>query len=175
MCLAPTSHACYTARLMDAGDILKTFAWAMTPIGELRLSIPLGIITYDLPWYAVFPISIAGNIAPVLLILPALDRIARFLQSFPNPLGRLLAWRVAQLQKRQGKRFERYGALALLAFVAVPLPLTGAWTGCLAAWVFRVPYRRAVAVIFPGVLVAGVIVTALVESGSHLSIFLSER
>ena len=54
---------------------------------------------------------------------------------------------------------EKYGALGLILFVAIPLPITGAWTGCVAAFLFGVRKRWAVACIAAGVLIAGVIVT----------------
>ena len=53
--------------------------------------------------------------------------------------------------------------LALIPFVAVPLPITGAWTGSLAAWGFGLDRRRALAAIFAGVLIAGAVVTLIVE------------
>ena len=75
---------------MEPLDLLATFAAAMTPIGELRLAIPLAIYTLEIPWYVALPVAIAGNMVPVLLLVPGLNRLSRFLQSFPNPASRLL-------------------------------------------------------------------------------------
>ncbi len=148
---------------MDWGAIVSTFLSAMTPIGELRLAIPLGI-TDGLLWYEAYGWAVLGNMVPVLLLLWGLDPVARFLTSFRNPAGRLLEWRVTRIRERQAGRFERWGPLALVPFVAVPLPVTGAWTGCLAAWALGIPPKRALAPIFLGVLIAGAIVTAVVEA-----------
>ena len=139
----------------------------MTPIGELRFSIPYGVLALKEPWLAVFLLSVIGNMVPPLVLLPLLDRIAAVLQWRPNPLGKLLQWRLAHIQTRYGARFLRWGAPALVLLVAVPLPLTGAWTGTLAAWMFRVPYRLAIPLIFTGVVIAAAVVTMAVVAGDQ--------
>ena len=148
---------------MDLTDILATFFSAMTPIGELRLAIPLAIQTRDLVWYQAFGWAVLGNMVPVVFLLWGLNPASRLLLRFPNPAGRLLMWRASKLRERQTKAVERWGAWALVPFVAIPLPVTGAWTGCLAAWALGIPPRRAFLPVTLGVLLAGVIVTALVE------------
>lgn len=60
---------------------------------------------------------------------------------------------------------ERYGTLALTLFVAIPLPVTGAWTGCAAAFVFGVKFRHALMAITAGVLISGVVVTVVTLAG----------
>lgn len=160
-------------------DYIFTFLWSMTPICELRCAIPLamesydlplvGMQGYDLPWYGVFPISVIGNLVPALFWLLVLPRLGRFLTSFPNPLGSLLRWRSEQLRRRNAQRFHKYGALALTIFVAVPLPITGVWTGSLVAWVFEIPFRQALPSIALGAVIAGAIVTGLTSLGILLS------
>ena len=153
---------------MDPFDLLVTFVAAMTPIGELRLAIPLAIYTYDVNWYLALPIAVVGNMVPVLILMPGLNRLSRILSSFPNPAGKLLAWQENRLRRVQSRRFDRYGGLALVILVAIPLPMTGAWTGSLAAWTFRIPPRRAIPLIALGVLIAGLIVTVVTLSGIEL-------
>ena len=153
---------------MELSHILLTFAAAMTPVGELRLAIPLALLTYDLEWYVALPVAALGNMVPVLILVPGLQRISTILQSFPNPAGRLLLWQRERVRRVQGPRFEKYGSLALIILVAIPLPMTGAWTGSLAAWVFGIPPRRAIPLIAVGVAIAGVVVTAVALSGIGL-------
>jgi len=141
----------------------------MTPVGELRLAIPLAVYTYDIAWYVALPIAVAGNMVPVLVLVPGLDRLSKFLLSFPNPLGRLLTWRAERLRRTQSHSFQKYGAIALVIFVAIPLPLTGAWSGALLAWVFRIPVRQGILLVGLGVVIAGVIVTAVTLSGTWLA------
>ena len=153
---------------MEPSDLLLTFVAAMTPIGELRLAIPFGIIQHDVSWYLVLPIAVGGNMVPVLILIPGLNRLSRMLSSFPNPAGKLLAWQENRLRRVQSRRFDRYGGLALVILVAIPLPMTGAWTGSLAAWTFGIPPRRAIPLIALGVLIAGLIVTVVTLSGIEL-------
>ena len=153
---------------MEPFDLLVTFVAAMTPIGELRLAIPLAIYKYDVTWHLALPIAVVGNMIPVLILIPGLNRLSMVLSSFPNPAGKLLAWQENRLRRLQSRRFERYGDLALVILVAIPLPMTGAWTGSLAAWIFRIPPRRAIMLIALGVLIAGIIVTVVTLSGIEL-------
>lgn len=153
---------------MELSHVLLTFAAAMTPVGELRLAIPLALLTYDLDWYVALPVAALGNMVPVLILVPGLRRISAILLSFPNPAGRLLLWQQERVRRVQGPRFERYGSLALIILVAIPLPMTGAWTGSLASWVFGIPPHRAIPLIAIGVAIAGVVVTAVALSGIGL-------
>lgn len=146
---------------------------AMTPVGELRASIPLGIQQFGLPWYQALLLSLVGNTIPVFVLLWALPKLSAFLLSFPNPVGRFIMWRAERLRTSQGERFKKYGAAALLPFVAVPLPLTGAWTGCLLAWAMDIPPRKAFPMIWLGVLLAGIIVSVLTLGGIKLAGLLS--
>ena len=143
--------------------MLTTLFLAMTPVGELRAAIPVGIVTHDLAWWQAYLLAVLGNMVPPLVLLWVLDPVNRWLTSFDNPAGRFLTWRMGRLRERQGRAFERWGALALVPFIAVPLPITGAWTGSLAAWGFGLDRRRALAAIFAGVLIAGAVVTLIVE------------
>ena len=156
-------------------DYIFTFLWSMAPICELRCAIPIGMesfdvpwagtLGYDLPWYGVLPVAVVGNLVPALFWLLVLPRAGRLLTSFRNPLGSFLTWRSESLRKRNAKMYHRYGALALTVLVAIPLPMTGVWTGCLVAWVFEIPFRRALPPIALGALIAGAIVTGLTSVG----------
>jgi uncharacterized membrane protein len=150
---------------MDVVEFLEVFFAAMTPVGELRFSIPLGIYTLDMPWYQVLPISIVGNIIPVLFIIPGLHIAAALLHKYPTFLTRMLDWRTQSLLRTYNARFAKYGPAFLVVLVAIPLPITGAWTGSLASWAFGIPARKAIPLIALGVVIAGVIVTVLTEMG----------
>ena len=153
---------------MDIVAFLQVFFSAMTPVGELRLSIPVGIHILDLPWYQVFPISILGNLIPVLLIVPCLHMGATWLRKHPNFLTRLLDWRARSLFNAHTNHFTKYGPIFLVVLVAMPLPMTGAWTGSLASWAFGIPARKAIPLITTGIIIAGLIVTILTETGIKL-------
>ena len=156
-------------------DLVRTFLTAMTPLGELRLAIPLAILTWNVHWTLAFILSVTGNMVPILFIVPGMNQISRLLMSFPNPLGRLLVWRTNRLQRTHGVRFRRYGVLALIVLVAIPLPITGAWTGALASWVFQIPPKTALPAIFLGIVVAGGIVTGLTVIGEGAYLLTSDK
>ena len=80
-------------------------------------------------------------------------------------MRRLLDRLYARTRRRHTNWFLRLQDLALVALVAIPLPLTGGWTGALAAYVFGVPFRRAIWLITLGVAIAGALVLLLVEAG----------
>mgnify|MGYP001203032707 CR=1 FL=1 len=150
---------------MDAVGFLQVFFAAMTPVGELRISIPIGIHILDLPWYQVLPISIIGNLLPVLLLVPCLHVGAIWLRKYPTFLTKMLDWRAASLLHAHNKQFTKYGPVFLVFLVAIPLPMTGAWTGSLASWVFGIPARKSILLIAVGIVIAGTIVTVLTETG----------
>lgn len=119
----------------------------MTPIGELRAAIPLGIAK-NLSIFWVYLVAIIGNLVPVIFILLLAKRFC------PK-------WLCYHIEKKHNHKFIKWGDLALISFVALPLPLTGAWTGALAAVIFSVSFWRALGLISIGVLIAGIIVSLL--------------
>jgi len=148
----------------NINDIVKIFLTAMTPIGELRASIPLGLTILHQPWFLVFIISVIGNMIPPIFILWLFPKVSSWLMSHSKLMNRFFNWLFERTRKKAHDKIEKYGDLALIIFVAIPLPNTGAWTGTLAAWLFGIPMKRALPNILFGVIIAGVIVT-LVTAG----------
>ncbi|MFC2057274.1 COG2426 family protein [Chloroflexota bacterium] len=143
----------------DLSSILVVLGFAASPVSELRGAIPLAIIQFHFPWYYAFPLAVVGNLLPVPFILLFLDSVSRLLNkvSFSN---RILNW-LFERTRRRGKIIERYERIGLILFVAIPLPITGAWTGSFAAVLFGLKFKHAFLSIFIGVLIAGVIVTCV--------------
>ena len=138
---------------------LAVLVIAALPIVELRLAIPLAINTFDFPWYYALLLAIIGNLLPVPFILLFLDAITRWLGKIAL-LDRFLNW-LFERTRRRGKIIEKYERIGLALFVAIPLPVTGAWTGSLAAVLFGLSFKHASLSIFIGVFIAGAIVTCL--------------
>jgi uncharacterized membrane protein len=132
---------------------------AALPIFELRGALPVAINLFHFPWYYALPLAIIGNILPVPVILLFLDAISRWLSKI-GFFGRFLRWLFERTRKR-GRVVERYERIGLALFVAIPLPVTGAWTGSLVAVLFGLKFRYAFLSIFIGVCIAGIIVTCL--------------
>ena len=71
-------------------DVLVIFFAAMTPVGELRLAIPLAIYTMDIPRYIALPTAVMGNMIPILIFVNAMDHISKLAVKFPTSIGRLI-------------------------------------------------------------------------------------
>jgi uncharacterized membrane protein len=129
------------------------------PVVELRGAIPVAINLFHFPWYYALLLAVIGNLIPVPIILLFLNTIVRYL-SRVSIFDRFFRWLFAYAQRRGGI-IERYERIGLALFVAIPLPITGAWTGSLVAVLFGLKFKHAILSILVGVLIAGVIVTCL--------------
>jgi uncharacterized membrane protein len=129
------------------------------PIFELRGGIPIAINYLKIDWWLAYVVCVVGNMIPVVPILLFLGGVSRFLSRFAV-WKRFFDW-LFERTRRRGGVVERYRYLGLMLFVAIPLPVTGAWTGSVAAFLFGVRLAPSVLFIFLGVLIAGVIVTVL--------------
>ncbi|MDD3642131.1 MAG: small multi-drug export protein [Candidatus Krumholzibacteria bacterium] len=134
-----------------------TFVIAMLPISELRGAIPYALAAGKMHWLESYIITVAGNFVPVIPILLSLERVSERLMKYPA-LRRFFEW-FFERAKRRGGLVARFEAIGLTLFVAVPLPVTGAWTGCAAAVLFGIPLRLAVPAILLGIMIAGGVVT----------------
>ena len=136
------------------------------PVSELRGAIPFAVAN-GLPWYLAFSFAVMCNIlvAPVCWIFLATAH--RLLYGTEPDKG--IAWYknafdklIERARRKLSTGFEKWGWLGIAVFVGIPLPLTGAWTGTLGAWVLGVSRKRTMLAVILGVIVSGTIVTALV-------------
>ena len=132
------------------------------PISELRGAIPLGLF-YGMSLNKSFWLSILGNIS---FIVPALF----FFEPVSQKLRRFKIWAkffdwVFERTKKNSDAIQKYEALGLAIFVAVPLPMTGTWSGVIAASLFKIRFRYAFIAIVLGVIGAGLIVSVLCSLG----------
>lgn len=144
---------------------LRTMLLAMLPIAELRGAIPAAILAWDMSIWSAYLWAVIGNMIPIFFILLLLDPVSRWLMEHSSIMNRFFTWLFARTRRRIDRTYERWEDLALVLFVAIPLPITGAWTGAVAAFLLGVPYWRAMGLIFCGVLIAGGVVTAATELG----------
>ncbi len=144
---------------------------AMIPLIELRGTILLwsaqgaGFTFAGFPypdgWPQIYIVSVIGNMIPIPFILfffPWIEKKMRRWKTF----NRFFDWLFTRTRKKTGKSVEKYEELALLLFVAIPLPITGAWTGSLVSYLFGLNRLKSLFFIFVGVLMAGAIMLALV-------------
>lgn len=147
---------------------LAVMVAAMLPIIELRGALPFGRSVLGMSTLEAYLWSVLGNLIPVPFILWLLGPVTAWAESHWGWLHRFLERLFAYTRRRHSERFERLRDLALITFVAIPLPITGAWSGSLAAFVFGIRRSRALVLISVGVAIAGVIVALLAEAGSAL-------
>jgi ferredoxin--NADP+ reductase len=128
------------------------------PVVELRGAIPVGI-WMGLPLYEVFPICVIGNMVPIIPLLYLLKN---------DTLKKLMS----PILKRAEKKASGLGVgslekqwVSLAAFVGIPLPGTGAWTGAMGAFLLGMPTPLAISSIFAGVFSAGMIMSAITLAG----------
>ncbi len=154
------------ARWMEEKGLSRTASVAAIstlPIVELRGAIPVGIVAFEMPWWQVYLIAVAGNMIPIPFILLLLGPVSNFLMRFA--IGRkFFDWLFARTRKKSAS-IEKYEALGLTLFVAIPLPVTGGWTGAMAAFLMGIPFGKAMLYILMGVMIAGVIMTVLALLG----------
>ena len=139
-------------------DILKVALLSILPISELRGGIPVGLALGINP-ILVYITAVLFNFLAVFLIFFFLDNIhSHFLRykKYKIFFNNYIHKNRKKLEKHVGKKTEFY---ALIIFVAIPFPITGAWTGTILAWFFGLKRRKAYLAILLGILIAGIIVT----------------
>jgi len=150
--------------------LLVTAVLSFMPISELRGAIPFAMVN-NIPWYAAFLFSTAFNalVAPFCwLFLATVHKLLYGIHWYHNLFDRF----VERARKKLSGSMEKWGWIGIALFVAIPLPVTGAWTGTLGAWVLGVSKRRTMAAVTLGVIIAGIIVTIVVMLGIEaLSLF----
>lgn len=154
---------------------LITFLVAALPLSELRGAIPLAILKFGFSPTKAFLISFLGNVLPVLPLLIGIEKVSGYLMHRFHWFHGFFSWLFKRTRVRHENHFHYFGDLALFVFVAIPLPLTGVYSGALAAFVFGIPKKHAFWSIIFGVMAAGLIVTFLTISGINLLEFIINK
>lgn len=145
--------------------MLKKYVWvffiSMVPLIELRVAIPIGV-GMGLPLLPTYIIAVLANMIPVPFIYLFARKVLEWGSDKPV-IGKFFTFCLEkgekggkQLQSKAGKGLF----LALLIFVGIPLPGTGAWTGTLAASILDMDFKSSVLAVMGGVLMAGLIMGA---------------
>lgn len=159
---------------------LIVFLVSMVPLVELRGAIPFAATYmaagYDISMPISFVVAVVGNMLPV----PFIYFFARKLLEWGADklvIGKFFTFCLEKGEKGGKKLQEKAGKglfVALLLFVGIPLPGTGAWTGTLAASLLDMDFKSSVLAAMGGVLLAGVIMYTLsvVAAGTFTALFL---
>jgi uncharacterized membrane protein len=143
-------------------NYLIIFLISMVPLIELRGAIPYAV-GFGLPLLQSYIICIIGNMIPVPIIFLFARKVLEWGADKPV-IGKFFTWCLEKGHKGGVKLQEKAGRglfLALLLFVGIPLPGTGAWTGTLAASLLDMDFKSSVVAVLCGVVLAGVIMGLL--------------
>ena len=141
---------------------LIVFLISMVPIIELRGAIPYAV-GFNLPLIPSYITAIIGNILPVPFIFLFARKILEWGKD-KKVIGKFFTWCLNKGEKGGKKLTSKAGRgvyVALLLFVGIPIPGTGAWTGTLAASFLNLDFKKTVISVVCGVLLAGLIMMAL--------------
>jgi uncharacterized membrane protein len=147
---------------------LWTIIIASSPIIELRGAIPVAMGVFSFSWSKALFLSLIGNILPIIPIIWFLDKISDYLSKKFNFFNRFFNCLFEKTRKRTKNSFDKWGKWALVAFVAIPLPFTGVWTGSIAAFLFGIKHKDAFWLISLGAFLAGILVTTLTLLGVNI-------
>ncbi|MBW3013876.1 small multi-drug export protein [Candidatus Woesearchaeota archaeon] len=148
--------------LKQFDPLLYALILCVTPVFELRAGIPVAIAAGYGAWFAFLVCSLVNLIAiPICYI---------FLETFHKIFYRVPLYRrlfdkyVEKLRRRSHKYMEKWGDYAIILFVALPIPGSGAYTGVLLSWLLGIKKRHMFLAVMIGVFIAGAIVTILSAS-----------
>ena len=146
--------------LETVGKEWCVFFCSMIPIIELRGAIPMGAVM-GMPWWQSYIISVLGNMLPVPFILLLIKKVIKWMSAsrvkFFNKIANFLLGKV----EKKREQIEKYSFWGVCLFVAVPLPVTGAWTGSLVAAMIDMKWWKAFLSCLLGVMISGVIMTVI--------------
>ena len=150
--------------------IILVFLISMVPVVELRGALPYALgpwMGQPLPLLQDYLICIIGNMLPVPLIYLFARKLLEWGKDKPL-IGKPFTW-CLEKGKKGGEALQKKAGqglfLALMLFVGIPLPGTGAWTGTLAASILDMEFKESVLAVMFGVLLAGIIMLLLSTAG----------
>ena len=147
---------------------LIAFLVSMVPLIEIRGGIPIALATGVNPVLA-YAICIVGNMLPVPIIFFFARKVLEWGKD-KKYIGKFFTFCLEKGHKGGQKLLAgKKGAyIALMLFVGIPLPGTGAWTGTLAASILDLDFKKSTAAVMCGVILAGIIMGVLSMFGINL-------
>ena len=146
-----------------SNDYILLFILSLLPITELRLSLPVGILILGLPWQLVLVVCVLSNSIIGVFLVYSLSwgiRVFSKLSFFKKVIDYFLI-----LSKKKHEKYQKYKKYALIVFVGIPFPGTGAWTGALMSHAIGLDKKQSSFSIVIGVVMSGIIMTILSLSG----------
>lgn len=144
---------------------IATILMAMTPVGELRLAIPVAVLVLHLPIWEAVILAVFGNAIPAMIILLFAKRFHAYVDKKTGLLSKGWLKALHRAQEKFSGDYQKFGLIGLMIFIGIPLPMTGAWTGALAAFVFGIPFRKSWPFVLGGIIISAFL-TLLVTVGA---------
>lgn len=146
--------------------LIHAILLSLLPISELRGGIPYAVAN-DTHIVTAFIVCVLSN----MLVIPILYL---FLETIHKAFYKVKIYRklfdkwVNRTRKKAEKNVKKYGYWGVMLFVAIPLPITGAYTGTLAAWLLKLDKKRSALYLSLGVVIAGIIVSIATLTGFQI-------
>ncbi len=148
---------------MEISKLIYSIILTVMPVTELRAGLPLALSfakESGIPVFLIFLLIVLINILMIFVIFFFLDNLHdKFMEI--KIYRYLFNKYLKKIQKKVDKFEKKYnekGFLALAVFVAIPLPGTGAWSGCLLSWILGLERKKSIMAIASGVALAGIII-----------------
>jgi len=138
---------------------LKVLFLAAVPLFEQKASIPLGIYEYNINPVSVFLLTFIGSLLPVPFILIFFNKIFQWLGRYKlfSGIYNLIDRKIS----KNKSKFEKFEEVALITFIAIPLPTTGVWTGTAIAAFLKLDFKKSVMCAVVGSFICGIIITGV--------------
>lgn len=149
------------------GIYLMTILLGIVPVSELRGAIPYAYFN-GVPLWLAAVIGILSNALVPFIGFLFLGTLHKLLDKW-GAYHRLFEKTVAKARTKVGEKVRKYGLWGLMVFVAIPLPITGAWTGTVGAWVLGLDRKKSILSIMLGILISGTIVTTVIFTGAGIA------
>jgi uncharacterized membrane protein len=156
---------------MDLKTILITTALTLLPISELRGAIPYAVLHDFHPLAAYFYCAVLNALlGPLVYIF--LDSVHKLFYRWGWYKG-LFDRLVKRARVKVEQKIDKYGYIGIMLFVGIPLPVTGAYTGTLGAWILGLDRKKTCIAVAAGAFISGIIVSLIMYFGSEAaSIFI---
>ena len=144
-------------------DFVYALILSLLPIAELRGGIPFALLSGYSVWLSYIGCVVANFlVGPLVFVF--LNTAHKIFYGIPL-YRKLFDWFERRVRRKTAHLIEKYGFWGVAIFVAIPLPVTGAYTGSFAAWLFKLDFKRSMLAVMVGVIISGIIVTTVMTMG----------
>ena len=158
---------------MSFSNLLITALLSIAPISELRGAIPFALAK-GMPVVWAYLFCVAMNFLASILVLIFLNTLHKLFYHI-SLYRRFFDSFIERARRKVGPNLDKYGTWGLTVFVAIPLPVTGAITGTLGAWVLGMKKRQILPAVLAGVAIAGIIVSVIAYYGIEAFSFFTKQ